>query len=144
VARIESHFAASVVHGAECRVEDNLKMKRRDSCSVFRVLLLATLSTSTLAGSSAQARDIFVAKTGSDTNAGDAAHPFLTIQHAAEMAYPGDTINVHAGVYRERVDPPRGGTLFLASGLTGMAVVVMASYRGASSKSPTVRIGLNR
>ena len=23
---------------------------------------------------------------------------------------PGDTITVHAGVYRERVNPPRGGT----------------------------------
>ena len=85
-------------------------MKRRNSCIVFRVLSLAALFTSILAGSSAEAREIFVAKTGSDTNVGDAAHPFLTIQHAADVAYPGDTITVHAGVYRERVDPPRGGT----------------------------------
>lgn len=85
-------------------------MKRRNSCSNSRVLVLTTLSASILAGSSAQAREIVVAKTGSDTNAGDAAHPFHTIQHAADMAYPGDTITVHAGVYRERVNPPRGGT----------------------------------
>jgi hypothetical protein len=39
-----------------------------------------------------------------------ADHPLKTISAAAELAQPGDTITVHAGVYRERVDPPRGGT----------------------------------
>ena len=33
-----------------------------------------------------------------------------TIQAAANKAQPGDTITVYEGVYRERVDPPRGGT----------------------------------
>jgi|GEM_PF-2450653 len=51
-----------------------------------------------------------VAKTGQDSAAGDSAHPFLTIGRAAQAAQPGDTITVHAGVYRERVTPPRGGT----------------------------------
>jgi alpha-N-arabinofuranosidase len=37
-------------------------------------------------------------------------HPLKTISAAAELAQPGDTITVHAGVYRERMDPPRGGT----------------------------------
>ena len=32
-----------------------------------------------------------------------------TIQRAADLAQPGDVITVHAGVYRERVSPPRGG-----------------------------------
>jgi alpha-N-arabinofuranosidase len=32
-----------------------------------------------------------------------------TIQRAAELAQPGDVITVHEGVYRERVNPPRGG-----------------------------------
>jgi Right handed beta helix region/Glycoside hydrolase 120, insertion domain len=85
-------------------------MKRRNPCIIFRVLSFVALFTSILAGSFAEAREIFVAKTGSDTNVGDAAHPLLTIQHAADVAYAGDTITVHAGVYRERVDPPRGGT----------------------------------
>ena len=35
--------------------------------------------------------------------------PLRTIQRAAELAQPGDTITVHAGVYRERINPPRGG-----------------------------------
>ena len=33
-----------------------------------------------------------------------------TIQRAAELAQPGDVVTVHAGIYRERVSPPRGGT----------------------------------
>ena len=36
-------------------------------------------------------------------------HPLKTISAAAELAQPGDTIIVHAGVYREEVNPPRGG-----------------------------------
>ncbi len=51
-----------------------------------------------------------VAKNGNDANEGSAAKPFLTIQRAADVAQPGDVITVHKGIYRERVDPPRGGT----------------------------------
>ena len=36
-------------------------------------------------------------------------HTLKTISAAAELAQPGDTIIVHAGVYREEVNPPRGG-----------------------------------
>jgi len=57
----------------------------------------------------AESREIFVAKYGADTSSGDAESPFLTIQRAADVAHPGDTITVRAGVYRERIDPPRGG-----------------------------------
>ena len=38
-----------------------------------------------------------------------AQRPFRTIQRAAELAQPGDVITVHEGVYRERINPPRGG-----------------------------------
>ncbi|MBV5314609.1 MAG: carbohydrate-binding protein [Prolixibacteraceae bacterium] len=60
--------------------------------------------------SSVSAKEYHVAKNGTDTNTGNASKPFLTIQHAANFAYPGDTITVHKGVYRERINPPRGGT----------------------------------
>jgi hypothetical protein len=50
-----------------------------------------------------------VAPTGSDHAVGDTAHPLETISAAAQRAMPGDTILVKAGVYRERVAPPRGG-----------------------------------
>ncbi len=55
------------------------------------------------------AAEIHVAVGGKDANPGTAAAPFRTIQRAAEAAQPGDIVTVHAGVYRERVNPPRGG-----------------------------------
>ncbi len=56
------------------------------------------------------AKEYHVAKTGNDTNEGTSISPFLTIQAAANIAQSGDIITVHEGVYRERVNPPRGGT----------------------------------
>ena len=47
---------------------------------------------------------------GTDSNPGTGSAPFRTIQHAADLAQPGDVITVHAGIYRERVSPTRGGT----------------------------------
>jgi alpha-N-arabinofuranosidase len=47
---------------------------------------------------------------GDDTNKGTAEAPFKTISKAAEVAQPGDFITVHEGTYRERINPPRGGT----------------------------------
>src|SRR5262249_12977774 len=58
----------------------------------------------------ASAIDFQVATNGNDTNPGTRRAPFRTIQHAADLAQPGDVITMHEGIYRERVDPPRGGT----------------------------------
>ncbi len=55
------------------------------------------------------AKEVEVAKRGNDANDGSTDKPFLTISAAAAIAQPGDTITVHAGVYRERINPPRGG-----------------------------------
>jgi len=46
-----------------------------------------------------------VAKTGSDQGKGTLQDPFLTINKAASVAMPGDTVIVHEGVYREWVKP---------------------------------------
>jgi alpha-L-arabinofuranosidase len=56
------------------------------------------------------ASDFHVAIQGNDTNPGTRKSPLRTIQRAADLAQPGDTVTVHAGTYRERVNPPRGGT----------------------------------
>src|SRR5689334_15244571 len=56
------------------------------------------------------AANLYVAKAGSDVASGDEAHPFLTINRAAQVAQPGDVVTVRAGTYRERVTPARGGT----------------------------------
>ena len=53
--------------------------------------------------------DIHVSKLGSDVNEGTAESPLATITTAAVLAAPGDTVIVHEGIYREWVQPPRGG-----------------------------------
>lgn len=51
-----------------------------------------------------------VSPDGLDTYVGSGSQPFQTIGAAAAIAQPGDVIIVHEGVYREWVNPPRGGT----------------------------------
>lgn len=65
-----------------------------------------------------------------DTNPGTAAQPLRSIGAAAALAQPGDTVLVHAGVYRERVTPARGGTAgqpIVYRAAPGEAVVVKGS-----------------
>ncbi|BBH68444.1 hypothetical protein ACTI_51290 [Actinoplanes sp. OR16] len=52
---------------------------------------------------------LHVATTGNDDADGSAQRPFRTINRAAALARPGDTVIVHAGEYREWVTPRRGG-----------------------------------
>jgi len=59
---------------------------------------------------SLRAVEYHVAMHGHDTNVGSLVAPLRTIQRAGELAQPGDTITVHAGIYREWINPPRGGT----------------------------------
>ncbi len=69
------------------------------------ILLLGVLAIA----ASGYAAELHVATTGDDLQPGTQAAPLRTIQRAAELAQPGDIITVHAGVYRERINPPRGG-----------------------------------
>lgn len=55
------------------------------------------------------AQQLHVSASGNDANSGSAESPLRTISAAAAHALPGDTITVRAGVYRERINPPRGG-----------------------------------
>lgn len=76
---------------------------KQHSILTLAALLLASLTT-------AHAATWHVATNGNDAAEGCGPAPLRTIQHAADLAQPGDTILVHAGVYRERINPPRGGT----------------------------------
>ena len=55
------------------------------------------------------ANEYHVSKKGDDENDGSLKRPFNTISKAVYYAYPGDTITIHTGVYREWVNPIRGG-----------------------------------
>jgi len=54
-------------------------------------------------------REYHVSVDGDDLNPGTRELPFRTISRAAGIAGPGDTVTVHAGTYREWVNPARGG-----------------------------------
>lgn len=55
-------------------------------------------------------KEYHVSVNGTDAGDGSKANPFKTISSAAALAQPGDMITVHEGVYREYINPPRGGT----------------------------------
>jgi alpha-N-arabinofuranosidase len=79
--------------------------QKKNSMGAAIIFMLATL-TVTCTG---YAAEYHVAINGKDSNPGTRAAPFRTIQHGADAAQPGDVITVHEGVYRERINPPRGG-----------------------------------
>ena len=59
--------------------------------------------------SGVSAKEYHVSINGSNKNIGSAAKPFRTINFAAQLAQPGDIITVHTGIYREWINPARGG-----------------------------------
>ncbi|MCX6718051.1 MAG: right-handed parallel beta-helix repeat-containing protein, partial [Candidatus Staskawiczbacteria bacterium] len=70
-------------------------------CAVFLFLGLA---------GQAFAATYYVAKTGSDSADGSSGSPWLTIQHAADTAVAGDTVNVLEGTYSEKITFKHSGT----------------------------------
>lgn len=51
----------------------------------------------------------YVSAAGSDSNEGSACHPWATIQRAADVARPGDTVLVQDGTYNQTVYVTRSG-----------------------------------
>ncbi|MCK4991784.1 MAG: right-handed parallel beta-helix repeat-containing protein [Bacteroidales bacterium] len=56
-----------------------------------------------------EAKEYHVSVDGDDNAKGSLKEPFRTISVAANIAQSGDTITIHEGVYRERVNPLNGG-----------------------------------
>ena len=50
------------------------------------------------------------AKNAEDSGPGTKDHPFRTINHAAQILQPGESVVIASGVYREAIRPARGGT----------------------------------
>lgn len=76
---------------------------------LLSLMLYALFGHSCMTSTSYTGTEYHVAKTGNDSNSGSADSPFLTISAAARIAQPGDVITVHEGIYREYVNPLRGG-----------------------------------
>ncbi len=75
------------------------------------------------------ARDIYVAKNGSDTNTGTIDSPFLTITKAASEAVAGDTVFIREGTYEETLRPANSGTAgspIIFQSFTGEKVIISA------------------
>jgi hypothetical protein len=84
------------------------------------VLAGTTLSVLAQSGST-----YYVSKSGSDSNPGTLAEPWLTIQHAANTVTAGATVYVLAGVYNESVNFPNSGT--------ASAPITFQSYPGETA-----------
>ncbi len=72
-------------------------------------LMLVAISLTAFAQTNSTPRNYHVSVNGNDRNDGSAEKPLKTIMAAANKAMPRDLITVHAGVYREQINPPRGG-----------------------------------
>ena len=70
----------------------------------LKLLVLFALITSVI-----YAKEYHVSVKGNNINDGTKKNPLRTISAAANLAMPGDTVIVHAGIYREQIAPPRGG-----------------------------------
>jgi len=73
-------------------------------------IFLFLIGVLTLVAFKGSAREYHVSMNGSDDANGSVEHPFRTISAASKVARAGDTVTVHAGTYREWVDPSFGGT----------------------------------
>lgn len=83
----------------------------------------------------------------SDENPGTADLPFLTINRAAQVLQPGERVVILGGVYRERIDPARGGSgpdkMISYEAAPGAEVVVKGSRLVKTGWKPSTGYRLN-
>ena len=84
------------------------------------------LAFATTVSNAAAGNTYYVSLSGSDSNLGTQSQPFRTIQHAADVAQPGNRILVKAGTYYERI-------ALKNSGRAGSPIVIEGE-RGASGE----------
>jgi len=75
----------------------------------MKTLKFSLIVLMVLVNSVAFAKEYHVSVNGNDNNEGSFSNSFRTINYAARFALPGDVITVHAGTYREWINPKHGG-----------------------------------
>ncbi|HXJ94373.1 MAG TPA: right-handed parallel beta-helix repeat-containing protein [Terriglobia bacterium] len=82
----------------------------------------------------------------SDSNPGTQDLPFATINRAAQLLKPGERVVIMTGIYRERIDPARGGTgpdeMISYEAAPGANVVVKGSRLVKAGWEPSVEYKL--
>ncbi|AWB65665.1 beta-1,3(4)-glucanase precursor [Saccharobesus litoralis] len=56
------------------------------------------------------AKEIYVSKSGNDSNSGEQSSPYLTLNKAANEAVAGDTVFIGSGTYEETLRPANSGS----------------------------------
>jgi hypothetical protein len=79
----------------------------------------------------------YVSKSGSNSNAGTASAPWLTISHAASKVSPGDIVYVGAGTYHESVPIAVSGTASAPIIFDGQGVAIVDGTGVACCTSPS-------
>lgn len=79
------------------------KLKRILAVVSAAAILVTSLTTSIIAGAASGSTYYVSVKSGSDKNNGSKNAPFKTIQKAADVVQPGDTVIIEGGEYRETV-----------------------------------------
>jgi len=132
--------AQRCLRGSKAALRDVKERKKERKVNVRLLTLFMLLLC--LSGAFAQSNSFFyVSTTGNDSNPGTQTAPWRTVQHAANTARAGSTVNVRGGVYEELVR-------FNVSGNASDGYVTFRSYPGetavldAEHITPAGRIGI--
>lgn len=82
-------------------------------------------------------KSFYVSPTGSDSNPGTSAAPWLTIQHAASTVPAGSTVYVAAGTYNESINVTVSGTSSAPITFTGESGAIVSGTGLTPSTSQT-------
>jgi len=116
----------------------------------FSLLMVSPCCASAKSTTATSSKHLYVSMMGSNSNPGTREKPFSTLQHAADVAKPGDTVEVRGGTYCQRLAVTSsgsaaagsitfrsapgetaildGGCLFLENGPSAMISLHNASY----------------
>ena len=92
-----------------------------------KFLALFALCVFAFAAFGQRGSSFYVSTDGSDSNPGTQAAPWRSVQHAADTARAGSTVNVRGGTYEERVS-------INASGNASEGYITFRSYPGRNRR----------